>query len=155
MFTFLFYFIVVVLGYVALKVHEVSKTQAAFIRSMDAELKELKKPLQLPKQALPYGWFDEGRPTPQPLDEDSEPLEVKSPDISVDAYQAAVYIAEFKAFSGWSDRRELLRHLQKRLGWVPRELLDLAHHDESAQVRAWPAGHLNTDVTDYKDGKSI
>ena len=34
------------------------------------------------------------------------------------------------------------------------ELLDIIYADENAYVRAWAAGHLNTDFTDYTDPKN-
>jgi hypothetical protein len=107
------------------------------------------------------GWYDDGWPNARPSTIAMEawsrefhrgqgvrdPKPWKHPD----DYATQMYIAEYKSITSPHERREFLRHLHKAEVWMAPEFLDLIYADESTYVRAWAAGHLNTQFVDGRN----
>jgi hypothetical protein len=142
--------------YVAGKAAFVAKTQVAVAAFLESELKAIKAAQELPKPtSLAYGWFDDGWPNARVDEEERAPLENPHPNRSSDDYAAQWYISEFKALSSAHQRKKFLRRLLKEGITMKPELLDIIYADESAYVRAWAAGHLDTKVKDFTNWTSM
>jgi hypothetical protein len=151
MLLFLVICILLVLVYLSQKVTSLAKGQAVVAASLQTELKEIRAAQKIPPAPLAYGWFDDGWPIVTDDEEDRAPLENPTPHCNPDDYATQMYISEYKAIPSAHHRKEFLQQLFKQGLWMKPELLDVIYNDEDSYVRAWAAGHLNTDFKDYTD----
>jgi len=142
-------------------VYTVTVNQAAHVTLMESIQAELKTAQEQACKQMACGWYDDGWPNARPSTIAMEawsrefhrgqgvrdPKPWKHPD----DYATQMYIAEYKSITSPHERREFLRHLHKAEVWMAPEFLDLIYADESMYVRAWAAGHLNTQFVDGRN----
>jgi len=149
MLTVLVVCIFLLLIYTVWAVMSLTKGQALVATFLEMQFKELKAAQKPPSKLLAYGWFDDGWPMEKVDEEDRAPLENPAPQRNPDEYATQMYISEFKSMPSAHQRKEFLRQLFHDGVWMRPELLDVIYADESAFVRAWAAGHLETDFKDF------
>ncbi len=150
-FFFLVICILVLAAYAASKTHEIGKHQSVLAEFLQTELKDIKAAQKLVTKPLSYGWFDDGFPADISRQEERAPLENPSPQNGADEYMTQMFIEEYRSMADSHHRKEYLRHLWNNGTWIRSEFLDVIYADQSEYVRAWAAGHLNTDFKDYSD----
>jgi hypothetical protein len=148
---FLVICIIVGVVYLDYRMSSVLKGQTASAAFLETELKVIKAAQQIPPAPLAYGWFDNGWLVPKTNEEERAPLENPAPHRAPDDYATQMFIAEYKSMPNPHERKEFLRQLFRNGVWMKPELLDIIYADENAYVRAWAAGHLDTDFKDYED----
>ena len=151
MFSFLIICILLAVVYLGYEVNWVQKNQAKIASFLDTQLKEIRAAQQIPPAAVAYGWFDDGWPVAKEDRESRAPLENPTPYSRPDDYDTQMLVAEFRSMPNHHERKEFLRRLFKQGVWMEPGLLDIIYADENACVRAWAAGHLETDFKDYTD----
>ena len=148
---FLVICILLLLIYLAQKAASLAKDHAAEAALLETELKQIKAAQELPPAPMAYGWFDDGWPLTKVDEEGRAPIGNPAPHRFSDDYSTHMYISEYKSIPSAYQRKEFLRRLFKEGVWKKPELLDQIYGDENAFVRAWAAGHLETNFKDYTD----
>jgi hypothetical protein len=141
-------------------VYTVTVNQAAHMTLIDSIRAELKTAQEQADRQMACGWYDDGWPNAKPSTIAMEawsrefnkgqgardPKPWKNPD----EYATQMYIAEYKSITTPHGRKEFLRELRRGGVRMAPEFLDLIYTDENAYVRAWAAGHLETDWFDAR-----
>jgi hypothetical protein len=142
-------------------IYTVTVNQAAHMTLIDSIRAELKTAQEQADRQMACGWYDDGWPSAKPSviameawkrefhrgHGGRDPKPWKNPD----EYATQMFIAEYKAISSPHQRKDFLRDLHKAEVWMAPEFLELIYADENTYVRAWAAGHLNTEVFDVRN----
>lgn len=120
----------------------------ARLDKIEEHLKEIKAAREIPTNPLAYGWYDDGWPLAESDEEKRAPLDNSPYQHDADDYLTATYVSEYRALPSPRERREFLRGLRRERVCMRPGLLDVVYADESPYVRAWAAGHLDTDYFD-------
>jgi hypothetical protein len=139
--------------YVVQKTAALARNQATLAESLQVELKQIKAGQKAPAKSLSYGWFDDGWPYSAPDDDENQrpPLENPTPQRNPDEYMTRMLIAQYQSMPSPHQRKQFLMQLRRESIWMTAEFLDIIYGDENEYVRAWAAGHLDTDFKDYSD----
>jgi len=154
MFFFLVVCILLAVVYLGYKVVSLQQHQASMAAFVETQLKEIGAAQQVPPTTMAYGWFDNGWPVAKEEKEDRAALENPMPYSRPDDYDTQMLVAEYMSMPTPHERKEFLRQMFKQGVWMEPGLLDAIYADENAHVRAWAAGHLETDFKDYTDHKN-
>jgi hypothetical protein len=144
--------VLVLAVYAALKLHALVKAQLVLVEFLQTQFKDLRETAAKNEPpSLPYGWFDGGWPRLKHDDNERAPLENPKLAAVHDEFATQMWIVRYRALPEPMQRVEFLSSLWQSSVWMREAFLDVIYADENPLVRAWAAGHLNTDFKDYTD----